>query len=76
MTEERKSAILFAATILSARKLAELENPDKPSPKKIATVETAIRQAAYILGEIGKKWPSKAASSLRQLADSPQKPSL
>ncbi len=60
MTEERKFAILFAATILSARKLAELENPDKPSPKKIATVETAIRHAAYILGEIDKKWPSKA----------------
>jgi hypothetical protein len=33
MSEERKFAILIAATILSARKLAELENPDKPSPK-------------------------------------------
>jgi hypothetical protein len=63
MTEERKFAILFAATILSARKLAELENPDKPSPKKIATVETAIRHAAYILGEIDSKWPSKAPSA-------------
>jgi hypothetical protein len=58
MTEERKFAILFAATILSARKLAELENPDRPSPKKVATVETAIRHAAYILGEIDRKWPS------------------
>jgi hypothetical protein len=57
MTEERKFAILFAATILSARKLAELENPDEPSPKKMATVETAIHHAAYILGEIDKKWP-------------------
>jgi hypothetical protein len=47
MSEERKFAILIAATILSARKLAELENPDKPSPKKIATVDTAIRNAAY-----------------------------
>jgi hypothetical protein len=60
MTEERKFAILIAATILSARKLAELENPDKPSPKKVATVETAIRHAAYILGEIDRKWPSKS----------------
>jgi hypothetical protein len=59
MTEERKFAILFAATILSARKLAELENPDKPSPKKIATVETSIRHAAYILKEIDRKWPQK-----------------
>jgi hypothetical protein len=46
MTEERKLTILIVATILSARKLAELEHPDKPSPKKIATVETAIRSAA------------------------------
>lgn len=43
MTEERKLAILIAPTILSARKLADLENPDKPNPKKIAAVETAIR---------------------------------
>ena len=42
MTEERKFAILFAATILSARKLAELEDPDKPTPKKVGAVETAI----------------------------------
>jgi hypothetical protein len=34
MTEERKFAILIAATILSARKLAELENPDKLTPNK------------------------------------------
>jgi hypothetical protein len=59
MTEERRFAILFAATILSARKLAELENPDKLSPKKIVTMETAIRHPAYILGEIDKRWPSK-----------------
>jgi hypothetical protein len=63
MTEERKFAILIAATIMSARRLAELENPDKPSPKKIATVETAIRHAAYILGEIDKKWPTKAPAA-------------
>ena len=30
MTEERKFAILFAATLLCARKLMEIE--DKPSP--------------------------------------------
>jgi len=30
MTEERKHAILFAATLLSARKLLDLD-PDKPS---------------------------------------------
>jgi len=60
MTEERKFAILFATTILTARKLAELESPDKLPPKKVGTVETAIRHAAYILSEIDKKWPSEA----------------
>jgi hypothetical protein len=60
MSEERKFAILIAATILSARKLAELENPDRPSPKKIATVDTAIRHAASILQEIDRKWPTEA----------------
>jgi hypothetical protein len=65
MTEGRKFAILIAATILSARKLPELENPDKPSPKKIATVEAAIRNAAYILEEIGRKWPAKTSDGFR-----------
>jgi hypothetical protein len=63
MSEERKFAILIAATILSARKLAELENPDTPSPKKIATVETAIRHAACILEEIDRKWPTQAPAA-------------
>jgi hypothetical protein len=57
MSEERKFAILFAATILSARKLAQLEDPDKLSPKKVAVVDTAIRHAAYIMQEIDRKWP-------------------
>jgi hypothetical protein len=33
MTEERKFAILFAATILSARKLIDMD-PDKPKHGK------------------------------------------
>jgi hypothetical protein len=32
--------LLIAATILCAGNWAELENPDKPRPKKIATIET------------------------------------
>jgi hypothetical protein len=58
MTEERKHAILFAATLLSARKLNEMDS-DRPSPAKIATVENAIRQAAFILEQIDRKWPEK-----------------
>ena len=47
MTEERKYAILFAATVLCARKLMELDS-DRPSPAKVAAVENAISQAAFI----------------------------
>jgi hypothetical protein len=39
-----------------------LEDPDKLTSKKVGTVETAIRHAAFILGEIGKKWPTKPAT--------------
>ena len=56
MTEERKHAILFAATLLAARKLLEL-NPDKPTMAKQFFVDKAIDDAAYILERIDMKWP-------------------
>ena len=59
MTEERKYAILFAATILAARKLNQLDS-EKPSPARMCIVENAIRQAAYIMEMIDKKWPSSS----------------
>ena len=56
MTEERKFAILFAATILAARKL---NDPDlKPWPRA-AAIRDAISNANQILEEIDAKWPSK-----------------
>jgi hypothetical protein len=58
MTEERKFAILFAATLLSARKLMDLES-DRPSPAKLYTVDRAISLAAFILGKIDERWPNK-----------------
>jgi hypothetical protein len=57
MTEERKFAILFAATLLCARKLAELDS-DKPSPAKVYAVNTAIEKAKFILDRIDEKWPN------------------
>jgi len=57
MTEERKHAILFAPTVLAARKPNQLDS-DKPSPARMSIVENAIRQAAYILEVIDKKWPN------------------
>ena len=54
MTEERKYAILFAATLLCARKLMEMGDP--PSPAKFALVEDAISNAAFILERIDRKY--------------------
>ena len=59
MTEDRKYAILFAATILSARKLLEME-PDKPNLAKGYIVDRAIDDAALIIERIDKRWPAKA----------------
>ena len=56
MTEERKHTILFAATILCARKLAALES-DRPSPAKFTAVDRAIEQAKFILERIDERWP-------------------
>jgi len=57
MEEQRKYAILFAATILAARKLSD---PDlKPWPRA-AAIRDAISQANQILEEIDACWPSKA----------------
>jgi hypothetical protein len=58
MTEERKHAILFAATILCARKLIEME-PDKPNMAKGYVVDRAIDDAAFILERIEKRWPAR-----------------
>ena len=58
MTEERKYAILFAATLVCARKLNELDS-DRPSPARSAAVEDAISQAAFILQCIDRKWSEK-----------------
>ena len=57
MTEERKFAILFAATILAARKLIDLD-PNKPNMAKGYFVDRAIDDAVFILERIDERWPS------------------
>jgi hypothetical protein len=63
MTEERKHAILFAATLLSARKLLPMMEEDRTSMAIDYFTETyvkkAIEQAAYILEKIDERWPAK-----------------
>lgn len=51
MTEERKFAILFAAAILAARRLMDMD-PNKPSMAKGYFVDRAIEDAAFILERI------------------------
>jgi hypothetical protein len=58
MTEERKFAILFASTLLCARKLIETMESDKPNFAKQYFVDKAIDEAAFILGRIDRKWPT------------------
>jgi hypothetical protein len=57
MDEQRKYAILFAATILAARKLIEMK-PDKPNMAKGYVVDKAIVDAAFILERIDARWPT------------------
>jgi hypothetical protein len=60
MDEPRKHAILFAATILAARKLAELG--EKPSPAREACIANAISNAEMILRKIDQRWPTVNAN--------------
>jgi hypothetical protein len=56
MSEDQKYAILFAAIILAARKLIEME-PDKPNMARGYFVDRTIDDAAFILERIDKHWP-------------------
>jgi hypothetical protein len=57
MTEERKHAIPFAATLLCARKLIENMESGKPNFAKQYFVDKAIQEAEFILERIDKQWP-------------------
>jgi len=58
MTEERKHAILFAVTLLCARKLIETMDSDKPNFAKQFFVDKVIDEAAFILERFDRKWPA------------------
>lgn len=55
MDEQRKYAILFAATILAARKLNEPGN--KPWAIYVAITD-AIDKASLVLDKIDERWPT------------------
>jgi hypothetical protein len=54
MDEQRKYAILFAATILAARKLNDIGST--PWANECA-IQDAIGKAAHILEKIDERWP-------------------
>jgi hypothetical protein len=58
MTEERKHAILFAATLLCARKIIDSMDSDKPNMAKQFFIDKAVDEAAFILERIDKKFPN------------------
>jgi hypothetical protein len=58
MTEDRKYTILFAVTLLAARRLNELDL-DKPSPAKVCAIDRAINHAKSITDEIDRRWPTR-----------------
>ena len=59
MEEQRKHAILFAATLLCARKMIDWMESDKPTMAKQIWVDKAIREAEFILERIDMKWPGE-----------------
>jgi len=61
MTEDRKYAILFTATLLCARKLIETMESDKPNFAKQYFVDRAIQEAEFILERIDQRWPTSEA---------------
>ena len=59
MEESRKRALLIAASILAARKLAKYE-PGARIPATKVAVTDALQWAEQIMREIDKRWPDKA----------------
>lgn len=55
MDERRKIALLLAASILAARRIATVP---KGSPAYVAAIADAIRDAEQILARIDREWPS------------------
>jgi len=66
MDEQRKHAILFAATLLTARKAIEWMEADKPNFAKQHWVDKAISEAAFILERIDARWPAETVTEPRR----------
>jgi hypothetical protein len=58
MTEERKHAILFAATLLCTRKFIETIESDKPNFAKEYFIDRAIQKVESVMERIDHRWPN------------------
>jgi hypothetical protein len=58
MTEERKHAIVFATTLLCARKQIDQIESDKPNFAEQYFIDRAIEKVETILGRIDHRWPT------------------
>ena len=69
MDEQRKHAILFAATLLCARKFLPLMETDHPDPSQEFLTEhfrwRAVEQAHRLLEIIDKRGPAEAVNEPR-----------
>ena len=62
MSEERKHAILFAATLLCARKLIETIESDKPNMAEQFFIDRAIQKVESVMQRIDHRWPESTVS--------------
>jgi hypothetical protein len=63
MSEERKHAILFAATILLARKLQPMLEVETADGQIEHYQWRAIHQASRLLDKIDQRWPAKQSTA-------------
>jgi hypothetical protein len=61
MDEGRKRALLIAASILAARKLAQYEGGVRV-PATICAISDSIRWAEEIMAEIDRRWPTMVSN--------------
>ena len=66
MTEARKHAILFAATLLSARRLIENIESDKPHMNEQYFIDRAIAKAVLVLERIVAKYATTDTCCVRR----------
>jgi hypothetical protein len=60
--EGRKRVLLIAASVLSARKLAQYDSGARV-PATVAAIADAVRWAEEIMREIERKWPETSSKS-------------